>query len=47
MSKLLRADLYRLLRGGLMKALLIVNGLFAAALAVILRTESCFDSWFS
>ena len=45
MSKLLRADLYRLLRGGLAKTLLIVNGLFTAALAVILRTEAYFDSW--
>lgn len=45
MSKLLRADLYRLLRVGLTKVLLIVNGLFAAALAVILRTEAYFDSW--
>ena len=45
MGKLLRADLYRLLRGGLAKALLIVNGLFTAVLAVILRTEAYFDSW--
>lgn len=47
MSKLLRADLYRLLRSGLAKALLIVNGLFTAVLAVILRTEAFFESWLS
>lgn len=45
MGKLLRADLYRLLRGGLMKVLIIVNGLFTAVVAVILRAEAYFDSW--